>query len=106
MRKNKGKRKAPQGQAYIIEGEQGEGFIYEIVADGHTSGHIEEIVDNNLNEATLASPFEGVEPLGARDSNYSVEMYDENTNVWERGSMDTGMDDIHPHHSFQCRSSF
>ena len=106
LRKNKGKGKAPQGQAHMIEGEQGEGFIYEIVADSHTSGHIEEIMDVDLNEATLASPFEGVEPLGARDPDYNVETHEENADVWESGSMDTGMNDVHPSHSFQRRSSF
>ena len=89
----------------MIKGEQGEGFIYEIVADSHTSGHIEEIMDVDLNEATLASPFEGVEPLGARDPDYS-ETCEENADVWESGSMDTGMNDVHPPHSFQRRSSF
>ena len=65
----------------MIKGEQGEGFIHEIVTDSKTSGHIEEIMDTDLNEATLASPFEGVEPLGARNSNYNVEMYEENADV-------------------------
>ena len=92
----------------MIEGEQGEGFIYEIVADSNTLGHIEEIMDTDINEATLASLFKGVEPLGARDPDYNIEAYEENANVWENGNidMDTGMDDVHPHHSFQCCSSF
>ena len=90
----------------MIEGEQGEGFIYEIVADSHTSGHIEEIMDIDLNEATLASPFEGVEPLGARDPDFNVEIHEENADVWESGCKDTGMNDVHPSHSFQHRSSF
>ena len=38
----------------MIKGEQGEGFIYEIVTDSHTLGHIKEIMDIDLNEATLA----------------------------------------------------
>ena len=106
MRKNKGKGKAPQGQVHMIEREQGEGFIYEIVTDSNTLGHIEEIMDTDLNEATLASPFKGVKPLGARDPDYNVKMYEENANVWESGSMDTGMDNVHPHHSFQHHSPF
>ena len=106
LRKYKGKGKVPQGQAHMIEGEQGEGFIYEIVADSHTLAHIEEIMDVDLNEAILASPFEGVEPLGGRDPDYNVETYEENANVWESGSMDTGMNDVHPSHSFQRHFSF
>ena len=106
LRKNKGKGKAPQGQAHMIEGEQGEGFIYEIVADSHTSAHIKEVMDIDLNEATLASPFEGVKPLGGRDPDFNVEIHEENADVWESGSMDTGMNDVHPSHSFQHRSSF
>ena len=106
LRKNKGKGKAPQGQAHMIEGEQGEGFIYEIVTNSNASGHIKEIMDIDINEATLASPFEGVELLGARDPNYNVEIHEENIDVWESGSMDTGMNDVHPSHSFQRRSSF
>ena len=106
LRKNKGKGKAPQGQVHMIEGEQGEGFIYKIVADSNTSAHIEEIMDTDLNEAILVSPFEGIEPMGARDSDYNVETHKENADVWESDSMDTGMDDVHPHHSFQCCSSF
>ena len=108
MRKNKGKGKAPQGQANMIEGEQGEGFICEIVTDSNGLGHIEEIMDTDLNEATLASLFEGVEPLGARDPDYNVEAYEENADVWEDRNidMDIGMNDVHPHHSFQCCSSF
>ena len=61
LRKNKGKGKAPQGHANMIEGEQGEGFIYEIIADSHTSANIQEIMDVDLNEATPASPFEDVQ---------------------------------------------
>ena len=90
----------------MIEGEQGEGFIYEIVAENNTSGHIEEIMDIDLNKAILASLFEGVEPLGARDPDYNVGIYKENADVWESGSVDTGMNDVHPPHSFQCRFSF
>ena len=88
----------------MIKGEQGEGFVYEIVADSHASGHITEIMDIDLNEATIASPFEGVEPLGGRDPDQDV--FKENADVWESGSMDTGIDDVHPSHSFQHRSSF
>ena len=109
MRKNKGKGKAPQGQAHMLEGEQGEGFIYEIMTDVvevGTSGFIEEIMDTDLHEATLASPFDDASPMGARDSKSIVETYEENADVWETGSMNTGMDDVHPHHSFQCCSSF
>ena len=106
LRKNKGKGKAPQEQVHMIEREQGEGFIYEIVTNSNTSGHIEEIMDIDLNKATLASLFEGVEPLGSRDSNYNVETCEENADVWESGSMDTGMNDVHLSHSFQCHSSF
>ena len=93
----------------MIKGEQGEGFIYEIVTNSNTVGHIEEIMDIDLNEATLASPFEGVEPLGGRDPDYDVETYEkdaENSDVWESGDMDTGMNDVHPSHSFQHCSSF
>ena len=90
----------------MIEGEQGEGFIYKIVTDSNASGQIEEIMDIDLNEATLASPFEGVEPLETRDPDYNVEIHEENADVWESGSMDTGMNNVHPSHSFQCRSSF
>ena len=90
----------------MIRGEQGEGLIYEIITNNQTSGYIKEIIETDLNEATLASPFEGVTPMGARDPNYNVEIYEENADVWENGSIDTGMDDVHPHHSFQCRSSF
>ena len=104
LRKNKGKGKAPQGQAYMIEREQGEGFIHEIVANSHASGQITEIMDIDLNEATLASLFKGVEPLGGRDPDQGI--FEENTDVWESGSMDTGMNDVHPSHSFQCCSSF
>ena len=106
LRKNKGKGKAPQGQAHMIEEEQSEGFIYEIVADSHTLAHIEEIMDVDLNEATLASPFKGVEPLRSRDPDYNVEIHEENADVWENGSMDTGMNDVYPSHSFQRHSSF
>ena len=108
LRKNKGKGKAPQGKANMIKGEQDKGFIYEIIADSHTLAHIEEIMDTDLNEATLASPFEGAEPMVARDPNYSIKAYEENANVWQQGQMvmDTGMDDVHPHHFFQCHSSF
>ena len=63
-------------------------------------GHIEEIMDIDLNEATLASPFEGVELLGTRDPDYNIEIYEENTDVWESGSMDTGMNNVYPSHSF------
>ena len=92
----------------MIEGEQGEGFIYEIVINNNTSAHIEGIMDTDLNEATLVSPFKGVEPLGARDPDYNIEAYEENANVWENRNinMDTGMDDVYPHHSFQHHSSF
>ena len=108
LRKNKDKDKALQGQAHMIKGEQDEGFIYEIVADSHTLAYIKEINDTDLNEATLASPFEEVDSMGARDSNYNVKVYKENSNVWEKGDMDvdTGIDDVHPHPSFLHCSSF
>ena len=108
MRKNKGKEKAPQAQVHMIKEEQGEGFIYKIVADSNTSAHIKEIMNTDLNEAILASPFEGAEPLGARDPDYNIKAYEESANVWENGNvdMDTGMDDVHPHNSFQRCSSF
>ena len=106
MRKNKEKGKAPQGQAYMIEGEQGEGFIYEIIADTGTSGFTEEIMDTEFHEATLASPFDNTSPIGARDLDLNVETYEENADVWETGSIDTGMDDVHPRNSFQHHSSF
>ena len=32
----------------MIEGEQGKGFIYEIIADSHILAHIEEIMDTDL----------------------------------------------------------
>ena len=65
-------------------------------------------MDTDLNEATLASPFEDVVPMGARDADYNVEAYKENTNIWEAGTMDidTGMDDVHPKPSFLQCSSF
>ena len=46
--------------------------------------------------------------MGARDPDYNVQAYKENANVWEKGdiNMDTGMDNVHPHHSFQHHSSF
>ena len=47
----------------MIKGEQGEGFIHEIIADSNTSTHIKEIMDIGLNEATLASSFESAEPM-------------------------------------------
>ena len=90
----------------MIKGEQGEGFIHEIVANSHTLAHIEEIMDIDLNEATLASLFEGVEPLGGRDPDFNIKIHEENADVWESGSMDTGMNDVHQFHSFQRRSSF
>ena len=40
LRKNKGKGKALQGHANMIKGEQGEGFIYEIVVNSNTSVYI------------------------------------------------------------------
>ena len=43
----------------MIEGEQGEGFVYEMITDGATSAHIE-IAGDHLNEAILASPFEDI----------------------------------------------
>ena len=94
----------------MIEGEQGEGFIYKIIANSNTLTHIEEIMDTDLNETTLASPFEGVEPLGARDPDYNVEAYglEENANVWAEGDMDMdiGMNDVNTCPSFLCCSSF
>ena len=81
LRKNKGKGKAPQVQANMIEGEQGKGFIYEIVADSCILTYIKEIMDTDLNEAILASPFEGTEPMEARDHDYSDKAYEENANI-------------------------
>ena len=46
LRKNKGKGKALQ-QANMIKGEQGEGFIYEMITDNATSVYIEETTDNH-----------------------------------------------------------
>ena len=106
LRKNKGKGKAPQGQAHMIKGEQGEGFIYEIVANSNASGYIEEIMDIDLNKATLASLFDEAKLLETRDPDYNVEIHEENADVWESGSMDIGMNDVHPSHSFQHCSSF
>ena len=94
----------------MIKGEQGKGFIYEMVTNSHTSAYIKEIIDTNLNEATLAFPFEDIDLMGTRDPNYNVKAYntEENANVWEKGSMDvnTGMDDVYSHSSFLCHSSF
>ena len=40
-------------------------------------------MDTDLNEATLASPFEDVSPMGARDPDMSIKTYEENANVWQ-----------------------
>ena len=92
----------------MIKGEQGEGFIYEMITDNTTSAHIKEITDDHLKEATLVSSFKDISPMGVRDLNYNIEAYEENTDVSETGDidMDTGMDNVHPCSSFQCCSSF
>ena len=64
----------------MIKGEQGKGFIYEIVADSNALQQITEM-DIDLNEVTLASLFKEVEPLGSRDPDLNVEMYEENADV-------------------------
>ena len=94
----------------MISGEQGEGLIYEIITNNQTSGYIKEIIETDLNEATLSSPYKDIDPLGARDPNYNVKAYDteESANAWAKGDMDVDivMDDIHPKPSFLCCSSF